>query len=205
MTELGNGLGLTRRHEDALAVQKAELAMDRRVGASGENILITQSNLANTYQNLGRLEEALRLKRDVYSGTLELYGEEYGDTILAALNYASTLGDLERFEEAKRVLRKVMPVARPVWGENHEFTLKMRWVYALMLYRDDGATLDDLREAVTTLDETERIARRVLGGTHPHVQGIECELEAARAALRAREGLNFISEALAAMPPPGSA
>ena len=25
------------------------------------------------------------------------------------------------------------------------------------LYKDDGATLDDLREAVTTLEETERI------------------------------------------------
>ena len=33
--------------------------------------------------------------------------------------------------------------------------------------RDDGATLDDLREAVTTLEETERTARRVLGGAHP--------------------------------------
>ena len=31
----------------------------------------------------------------------------------------------------------------------------------------DGATLDDLREAVTTLEDTERIARRVLGGAHP--------------------------------------
>ena len=32
---------------------------------------------------------------------------------------------------------------------------------------DDAATLDDLREAVTTLEDAERIARRVLGGAHP--------------------------------------
>ena len=63
----------------------------------------------------------------------------------------------------------------------------MRWNYAESLYKDDGATLDDLREAVTTLEDTERIARRVLGGAHPLTEGIEYELQDARAALRARE------------------
>ena len=50
-----------------------------------------------------------------------------------------------------------------------------------------GATLDDLREAVTTLEETERTMRRVLGGAHPLTTGIEGSLQNARAALRARE------------------
>ena len=53
--------------------------------------------------------------------------------------------------------------------------------------RDDGATLDDLREAVTTLEDTERIARRVLGGAHPLTSTIEGDLRDARSALRARE------------------
>ena len=56
-----------------------------------------------------------------------------------------------------------------------------------MTTRDPGATLDDFREAVTTLEETERIARRVLGGAHPTTQGIELALQDARAVLRARE------------------
>ena len=51
---------------------------------------------------------------------------------------------------------------------------------------DDGATLDDLREAVTTLEDTERTARRVLGGAHPVTVQIEGDLRKARAALRAR-------------------
>jgi len=63
----------------------------------------------------------------------------------------------------------------------------MRRAFAMVLYRDDGATLDDFREAVTTLEETERIARRVLGGAHPTTTGIERELRNVRAALRARE------------------
>ena len=59
--------------------------------------------------------------------------------------------------------------------------------YAKALYSADGATLDDLREAVTTLEDTGRIARRVLGGAHPTITWIGDELRYARAALRARE------------------
>ena len=51
--------------------------------------------------------------------------------------------------------------------------------------RDPGATLDDLREAVTTLEELERTARRVLGGAHPLTTAHEKALQAARATLRA--------------------
>ena len=65
--------------------------------------------------------------------------------------------------------------------------LEMRWSYGVALYDDDGATLDDLREAVMTLEELKRTARRVLGGAHPLTEGIEEDLNDVRAALRARE------------------
>ena len=103
------------------------------------------------------------------------------------LFYASSLNGLERFEEAKALLRKTIPVARRVLGENNENTLKLRWLYAEALFNDDGATLDDLREAVTTLEDVVTIARRVLGGAHPVVSTMEESLRDARAALRARE------------------
>ena len=104
-----------------------------------------------------------------------------------AINYGFSLGQLKRFEEAKSLLRKVMPVARRVLGARHENTLKMRWLYGRVLYRAPSATLDDLREAVMTLEETAGIARRVFGGAHPLTNWIGEELPAARAALRARE------------------
>ena len=53
--------------------------------------------------------------------------------------------------------------------------------------KDPAATLDDLREAVTTLEETAPTARRVLSGTHPTTTIIEQHLRKARAVLRARE------------------
>ena len=52
---------------------------------------------------------------------------------------------------------------------------------------DPAATLDDLREAVTTLEDAERIARRVFGGAHPLTTLMEDNLRQARAALRVRD------------------
>ena len=78
-------------------------------------------------------------------------------------------------------------MARRVLGESHELTLKVRYYYTEALYEDPSATLDDLREAVTTLENTERIARRVFGGAHPLTTTIEGNLKDSRVALRARE------------------
>ena len=136
---------------------------------------------------LERFEEALLLRQHVYSRRLKLNGEEHAETIGAAICHVNLLNDLKRFEEAKALLRKTMPVARRVLGENDETTLKMRGCYATVLYTDADATLDDLREAVTTFEETSRIARRVLGGAHPLTGGIELNLRNARAVLHASE------------------
>ena len=54
-------------------------------------------------------------------------------------------------------------------------------------YRDPGATLADLREAVTILEEIDRTARRVYGNTNPLTIQIKLHLENARADLRAHE------------------
>ena len=107
-------------------------------------------------------------------------------------------------------MHKSIPVARRVLGETHEITLKMRWTYARALYVDADATLDDVREAVSTLEDTEQAARRVLGGAHPTTYGIERALENARAVLRAREAgkrvvfeadVESVREAIAAIAP----
>ena len=76
-------------------------------------------------------------------------------------------------------------------------------LYAQALCRDANATLDDFREAVTTLEETERIARRMLGGAHPLTVDMEKFLRKSRAVLAAREGdpsaRTMLCEALKAM------
>ena len=187
MIELGNGLTAAKYHEEALSVREAELFISRRLGATESHFLLVQGNLAMTYEKLGRVEEALPMRRDVYSGSLKLHGEESEETLTTANNYANCLFGLKRFEEAKALYRKIEPVARRVLGENNDLTIRMRMVYASALYIDTDATLDDLREAETTLEETARTARRFLGCAHPDTLGIEKSLRDARAALCARE------------------
>ena len=109
MTALGNGLSSVEKYEDALSVQEAELSMVRRIGGSALSILDLQTNLADTYRLLGRIEEALLMQRDVYSERVRLHGEEHEKTVIAASNYAGGLVLLQRFEETKSLLRKSCP------------------------------------------------------------------------------------------------
>ena len=174
-------------YEDALPIQEAEMSTMRRLGAREEVMLAVQGNLASTYKELGRIEECLNLYRDVYSQELKLFGRHNRQSLESANNYASTLKVLNRHDEVKTLMRKTLPVARRVLGDSNALTLRMRWIYAQSLCRADGVTLDDVREAVTTLEDSERIARRVLGGAHPLTVDIEGDLRKARDVRDARE------------------
>ena len=96
--------------------------------------------------------------RDVYSGRLKLFGEEHMQIPSSSQQLRERSLALKRFEEAKSLLRKMMAVARRVLGENHED-------YAQDEVESEhrrgstaatpDATLGDLREAVTTLEDTD--------------------------------------------------
>ena len=83
-------------------------------------------------------------------------------------------------------MRPYQSVARRILGDSNDITLTMQQTYARALFTDLNATLGDVREAVATLEDTERIARRVLGGAHPLTVNIEGCLRNMRA-LSARE------------------
>ena len=84
------------------------------------------------------------------------------------------------------------PVPPPLIPSTVDITLIAKQYYAETLYNNVNAgasrrPLDDLREAVTTLEYVERTARRVFGGANPLVVGFEKTLRNARNVLRARE------------------
>ena len=169
MNLLAGGLYATNNHEDALSVMEAQLPMMRRLGDSAHNILALQSNLANTYQGLRRLEQAMLLKGKVYSGYLKLYGEQNEHTLVAADNYAMALLELRRFEEAKRLLRKVAPVAQRVLGDDRELTLSIRENLCLATL-DGESPAEEKRDARKMFEDTLGVMRRVLGPQHPDTQ-----------------------------------
>ena len=120
-----------------------------------------------------------KYKEAVAAAVAKCAADTKGQTCYICNNLAATLKDLNHFQEAKALLRKALPVARRVLGD-HQIPLMMGKIYGEVLCRADGATLDDFREAVETLEDTARTARRVLGGAHPTVEGIESCLRNAR-------------------------
>jgi tetratricopeptide (TPR) repeat protein len=186
MNVLGNGLAAANVDEDALAVRETELSIMRRIGDS-EGVLIAQNNIASMYQELGRHEEALLLRQEVYSKRLRFNGKENISTLRAAYNYANDLLSLQRFVESRSLLRETLPVAQRFLGGSYDLTLALRCIYARTLYENPAATLDDVREAVTTLEDDARVTRRVFGGAHPATSSVEIALRESRAALRARD------------------
>ena len=186
---LGNVLFDAGDHEDALLARQAELSVMKRVGAPGDHMLAVQTRVGYSYNALGRNEEALPLQRDVYSGRLKLCGENHQETIWSAGYLANSLYRTRRFDEGKALLRKVIPVARRVLGKGNIDVFRLRWSYGLFLYRAPDATLDDIREAVATLEETYGTVRRVFGAGHSYTREMDpYDLREAQAKLRAREG-----------------
>ena len=80
-----------------------------------------------------------------------------------------------------------------VLGENHEYTLRLKVIYAQLIYKHDGATLDHLHVAVAALEKIAPTARRVFGGAHPTTIWVEAALENARAALYVRRACSQLS------------
>ena len=105
-------------------------------------------------------------------------------------NYSSGLINrkyMHRLKEARSLLRSTIHVARRVLGENDQLTLKLRWNDARALAGDPGSTLDDIREAMTMLEDLTRITRRVFGSAHPLVALCEDSLRLVRKKLGASE------------------
>ena len=98
-----------------------------------------------------------------------------------------------RFDEVERVLFPICIPRKDAAAYRLSLSCESaRGNYAVALYNDPGATLGDLREAVSTLEETTPIARRVFGGAYLLVVELEDQLQEARAALRARETLGSV-------------
>ena len=91
-----------------------------------------------------------------------------------------------QYEGERRVACRGAAAGDETPESRHGFVREPR-PYARVLYMDPAATLDNLFEAVKTLEDTARIGRRVLGGANPTTWGLDRALETARAALRARE------------------
>ena len=131
-------------------------------GAEDPETLTALSNLAVTYGNLGRHEDALKMQEQVYALRRHVLGEEHPDTLGIMNNLAYTYGNLGRYKEALKMQEQIYELSRRVLGEEHPFTLtalnNLAGTYGELGRRDDALKM---QEQVYTL------SRRVLGEEHP--------------------------------------
>ena len=183
MMELGNGLHGVDRHEERLGVLEAEMAALRRRGTSEIHILRTKNNTAVCYQNLGRHEEALGLRREVYAAFRVMLGESQEETLIAAHNLGLSFIKLKRFAEAKSTLLKPIADAQRTLGDDHATTLDLRDVFGEALSLNE-----EFDEATVIYEDIIKRSRRLLGAQHCETQRRERYLGQIRdfLAIRAR-------------------
>ena len=130
-----------------------------------------ERNLASVSCHRWLLSESARISLCVVS------------TRRAGAGFPQTQLSVEQASRRWRVIRcgpaRVELVARP----QHRRVLVedvRRWNYALALNRDDGATLDDLRESSETLEAVAKSWKRVYGDLHPETRNVQSALATAR-------------------------
>ena len=97
---------------------------------------------------------------------------------------ASTLVDeLQQFDEARAFLRDRIPEATRALGKDHDQTFKLQRMYAQSLYENDGASREDVTEAIATLEDIDRRGTRVYGPAHPQAVATRNRLAEARETL----------------------
>ena len=97
------------------------------------------------------------------------------------------MDDLKRFGDAKAFLLDRIPEAIRALGKDHDLAFKMQRMYARCLYKNDGASLEDITAAVATLEDIDRLMTRVYGASHPQTGATRAHLAAARAKLAERK------------------
>jgi len=143
---LGNALRFgAGRSEEALPVLEATLALSRRGYWSHkeQRILIVQGNIASTLFDLGRYEEALVLKREIYSRLVATLGVSHQRTLLNGNNLANSLLSLELWVDGIALLRDLLPAARQLLGSNSNIALLISKNIALALDQSPEGTRDD--------------------------------------------------------------
>ncbi len=132
------------------------------LGPNHPDTLNALNNLACTYSDLGRYQEALELNQKVYALRCKVLGKEHPDALASLTNLANTYNDLGQYQEAFALGEKVCALYFRVLGEAHP--------NALPSLHNLARTYNDLGRHQEALDLGEKVYAlhcKVLGEEHP--------------------------------------
>ena len=97
------------------------------------------------------------------------------------------MDDLEQFDEARAFLRDRIPEAIRALGKDNANTFRLQRMYAQCLYKNEGASREDVTAAIATLEELDRKITRIYGASHPQTGATRSRLAEAREKLAERK------------------
>ena len=176
LNDLGVVLGDQGRHDDAATVLEEAPTLRRSSdgGPRGTAIGITASNLAATYQHLGRGDEAVALMQEAIAALEHDLGPGHGRVWVARANLlafrAGGLAPAERVEGWREHVRR----AEEVFGDEHRETAWALYQLGVSLFQaaagpDGAANRAESREVLARAAE---VADRTFGPTHPRTAAI---------------------------------
>ena len=132
------------------------------LGPDHSDTLSSRNNLANAYQDAGKLEEAITLYEQNLKDFENLLGPDHPETLLSRNNLANAYQDAGRLNEAIVLYEQALTDSTHILGPNHLYTLAAQSNLA-SAYRDSGR----LDKAIELLQQSLTDRTRILGLEHP--------------------------------------
>ena len=147
----------------ALALAESVALAADTLGPDHPHALGSRNNLANAYQDVGRLEEAITLHKQTLDARTRTLGPNHPDTLGSGDNLACAYREAGRLEEAITLHKQTLDARTHILGPNHPDTLDSRHNLAVA-YRDAGR----LDQAIELHQQTLKDTEGLLGPNHPH-------------------------------------
>ncbi len=147
----------------ALTITESVTQAYDTLGADHPETLTSRNNLANAYQDAGKLEEAITLYEQNLKDFEDLLGPDHPETLTSRNNLANAYQDAGRLNEAIELLQQSLTDHTHILGPNHPDTLLSRNNLA-NAYQDAGR----LNEAIALYEQALTDSTQILGPNHPY-------------------------------------
>ncbi len=181
----------TYDNNEGVPIFEAVVATIRRQWPENRNeIMQMNANLATAYEEAGRVDESIVIKRECFADAKAMTGPESALTTICANNLGCALMTKGSYADAIPLLKAQTEYQADAALDN-EMTLSLFTNYAKALYKNPDAVPADILEAIATYEKVLTAARRLWGAGHPYPRKFENHLAKARAALAAPQSARF--------------
>jgi serine/threonine protein kinase/tetratricopeptide (TPR) repeat protein len=172
--------------------EKARALYTRHRGPDHPDTLVSMMNLANSYDNAGRIQEALKLREETLELQKAKLGSDHRDTLMSMNNLANSYEAAGRTQQALKLHEETLQLRKAKLGPDDPDTLMSMGNLAYS-YNAAGPTQEGLKLG----EETLPLLKAKLGPDHPHTLASMTNLAISYAhAGRTQEALKLREEAL---------